>query len=170
MNTTPQSNLGKLAAKGLSKAAGMTLSYLAARAQKGAQQPHAGALAPWPVHPAGPAPAPPHGGGGGASNDVPLSPFDSFESTVLHTPMDTANCGEYAFSLYNTQLIVSMLGTGGGVGGEYDVSRLPVRTWTELMGRDGTPLPVLVRRDHGSVSVQVGNGAVTPGPSAIPTR
>lgn len=108
--------------------------------------------------------------GFGPPEGTTLSPFDAPETAVLRGPMDTVNCGEYAFSLHNVQLIVSMLGTGGGVGGEYDVSRLPVRTWTGLTGRGGTPLPVLVFRDHGALSLQVGHVGRTRGPDARPTR
>lgn len=117
----------------------------------------------------GSSPYPPESGVG-PSDETTLSPFDAPETAVLRAPMDTVNCGEYSFSLYNVQLIVSMLGTGGGVGGEYDVSRLPVRAWTGLMGRGGTRLPVLVFRDHGELSVQVGHVGRTPGPDARPTR
>jgi hypothetical protein len=108
--------------------------------------------------------------GAGNPNETTLSPFEPPETTVLRSPLDTANCGEFAFSLYNTQLIVSMLGTGGGMGGEYDVSKLPLRRWTGLRGRDGTPLPVLVFRDHGTLSIQVGHVDATHGPDAGPTR
>ena len=108
--------------------------------------------------------------GAGTAYDMGHSPFEAPETTVLRTPMDTANCGEYAFSLYNAQLIVSMLGTGGGVGGEYDVSRLPFHVWAGLRGRDGTSLPVLVLRDHGVLSVQVGNGGPPQGREATPSR
>lgn len=106
----------------------------------------------------------------GPWDEPTLSPFNSPETAVLRTPMDAVNCGEYSFTLYNVQLIVSMLGTGGGVGGEYDVSRVPLHVWTGLTGRGGSPLPVIVFRDHGSLSVQVGNVPMTPGPDAPPTR
>lgn len=99
-----------------------------------------------------------------------LSPFAPAEQAVLRTPIDAVNCGEYSFSLYNIQLIISMLGTGGGVGGEYDVSRLTLREWTALLGRDGTPLPIQVLRNHGAVTVQVGNDGLPSQRVASPTR
>ena len=108
--------------------------------------------------------------GAGSPDEMGHSPFEAPETTVLRTPMDTTNCGEYAFSLYQAQLIVSMLGTDGGVGGEYDVSRLPLHVWVGLRGRDGTSLPVLVLRDHGVVSVQVGNVGPPQGREATPSR
>jgi hypothetical protein len=63
---------------------------------------------------------------------------------------------------YNVQLIVSMLGTDGRVGGEYDLSRFPVCTWAGLIGRDGAPLHVLVHRDHEVIHVRAGDVARQP--------
>jgi hypothetical protein len=88
---------------------------------------------------------------------------------VLNGPLDALNCGDYSFSLYKVQLFVSMLGTSGAVGGEYDVSALPVHQWVRLIGRGGSPLPIIVWRDHGAVALSVGNVEDT-GLSAVPTR
>jgi len=99
-----------------------------------------------------------------------LSPFGAPDEAVLRAPIDTANCGEYSFSLYNVQLIISMLGTGGGVGGEYDVSRMTPQEWTALLGRDGAHLPIVVLRDHAALTVRVGNLPVHSMPTATPTR
>lgn len=114
-------------------------------------------------------PPPPQEFNGEPPTDV-LSPFCAPEKIVLRTPMDAENCGEFSFSLYNAQLIISMLGTGGGVGGEYDVPSLPLHSWTHLIGRGQTPLPILVFRDHGEITAQVGNVPAHPGYEAHPRR
>jgi hypothetical protein len=85
------------------------------------------------------------------------SPFAAPAQTVLRGPSDTANCGDFSFSLYTAQLLVSMLGTSGGIGGEYHVPSLPLHVWTRLIGRGGHPLPIIVYRDHGELALRVGN-------------
>jgi hypothetical protein len=105
----------------------------------------------------------------GLTPDV-QSPFGAPEETVLRGPIDTANCGDFSFTLYTAQLIVSMLGTAGGVGGEYSVPTLRMHAWTRLIGRDRTPLPILVFRDHGSVALRVGNVPAGTLPSISATR
>ena len=84
-------------------------------------------------------------------------PFAAPAQTVLRGPLDTANCGDFSFSLYTAQLLVSMLGTSGGIGGEYHVPSLPLHVWTRLIGRGGDPLPIIVYRDHGELALRVGN-------------
>jgi hypothetical protein len=98
------------------------------------------------------------------------TPFAAPNEAVLSGPIDAVNCGDFSFSLYTAQLLVSMLGTGGAVGGEYSVPSLPVHMWTRLLGRDGSPLPILVLRDHGAIVVRVGSMPDEGEPAATPTR
>jgi len=98
------------------------------------------------------------------------SPFAEPERAIMRGPMDAVNCGEYSFWRYNVQLGVSLLGTAGSVGGEYDVTSLKPHVWTRLIGRDQEPLPILVFRDHSEMTVLVGNVPAGPAPTLSPTR
>jgi hypothetical protein len=98
------------------------------------------------------------------------SPFEAAETATLRAPSDAANCGDFSFSLYVRQLIVSMLGSGGTVGGEYDLATLPLHQWTHLIDRTGNPLPIHAMRDHTTVTLQVGNVTTRAACVARPTR
>ena len=88
---------------------------------------------------------------------------------ALQRPMDTANVGGFGLSLYNVQLIVSTLGDAH-TGGEYDVGGFHSNDWTILIGRDGTPLSLIVRADATKVTVQTVDPEAHQGPAATPTR
>jgi hypothetical protein len=100
--------------------------------------------------------------------DPPPKPTSRQTETLFGT-LDTTNCGDYMFSLYTVQLFVSRLGTAGEVGGgEYNIDALPMHQWRALMGQGGSLLPIVVYRDHGAITVQVGNVPVEEVPCVYP--